>query len=99
MRAKGLNVLDKSIVAVCRFCREEITLNADSEEARETGADPRQQLRKHLADEHPMEIFGLIYRAGWLLDMLSFEEPANPKHWRKAIDAVVSWVQSEEGLK
>jgi len=85
------------IVAVCRLCRAEITLNLDSGEAHEAGTDPRQQLRRHLLD-HPIGVAGFVHRAAWLLDMLAFESPADPLRWRRGIDAVVSWVQSEEGL-
>ena len=70
----------------CIYCRQFITLNADSQETRAAGTDPRQQLRKHLEDGHAIDAMQHMLTVAWLVDLLFFIEPADPDHWRQTIE-------------
>jgi hypothetical protein len=87
------------LIVRCRLCGALIHLNGDGEEARRAGTDPRQQLRRHIAQFHPLEIIGFAQRMGWLLDMLLFECPWESARWRKNLDVMIEWAQSPEALE
>ncbi len=72
----------------CKYCAARITLNVDSEEARATGSDPHQQLRKHMVS-HPILAIHHARKAGWLIDALAFESPDEPEGWNKHLHALL----------
>lgn len=81
----------------CRFCKAELYLNLDSEEARDAGTDPRQQLRGHIAGHHFLESAKVARKAGWLIDLLCFEPVEDAEAWRRALASTLDWLIQEAG--
>lgn len=82
----------------CRYCDEEISLNEDSMEARESGADPLQQMRKHL-QKHPLQIMTHARKLGWLIDMLAFYPMTEEHRFKQSLQAMFEYFQTPEALK
>lgn len=85
----------------CRMCQAELTLNPDSEEARNAGTDPRQQLRRHLLIHLLNQTlkWEIARKTGWLIDLLCFEPVEHPEKWRRwlqeTFDRLVNEVSSQ----
>lgn len=84
------------MTVVCVMCGELITLRPDSEAARDSAADPRQQLRRHLNDTHNLtQIAALSCAAAWLLDLLAFRCPMDQTRWRELQITTLDWTVGE----
>jgi hypothetical protein len=83
----------------CRYCGDLLTLNPDSMEARETRLDPYQQMRRHVATRHPLQVVKHAQACGFLLDMLFFENDANPQKWRQQIAALVDYILQDSFVR
>ena len=76
---------DDPIIVECKLCGEQISLAKDTPDARATGVDPSQQLRKHLRDNHStVDRLQLGHWSGWVVDRLAFKGVTNQERWKSS---------------
>lgn len=79
-----------ALVVQCFYCGATVSLNEDTPATRLEGADPHQQIRKHIFEQHSTgEIVQHHHHAGWLIDMLFFRAPLDPERWKDNIVAML----------